>query len=317
MPLNVFLNDLSLPSEHVTEHDAIGFLKSLVDTVRAASRIDSNLMLYCHVSINILPLGHGVSVAAIRNSSNCVEECLYLKTLQARSPLDSIFSEIRNHEPESFEYKLSVDALVAPGERADALGYSHLVNGLAISINTHEFWGRTSIRMDKHVLCSNGNIQVTSVMARNLCRAIDIVAHEAYIRAFYQPTIHDGSQMWNERAVLFPNLRFIPRTREQIRRIQHGERQLRSVSRKLLGIDHAIGLWRTAKTTHPLFPFYVRPESPTRMQLVEFNDQNGNAKTFSDHADFGPGTNRIHFILETDPERHALIGHVGRKLGIG
>lgn len=63
----------------------------------------------------------------------------------------------------------------------------------------------------------------------------------------------------------------------------------------------------------------MRPESGTRIQkgFVDFAGADGLVETYSDHADFGPAEGRIHILLKTDPTRHAVVGHVGRKLGIG
>ena len=132
-----------------------------------------------------------------------------------------------------------------------------------------------------------------------------------------RPSFRSGADLWEHRATLLPNLVFIPRTRDQLEAILEGDPVLESVWTKLIGIDRAIEAWRRTNSAHPVFPFNVRPESRRRMGLVSFNDANGVSRSFSDHTDFAPGEGRLHFIVEAEPVRHALVGHIGRKLGIG
>jgi hypothetical protein len=131
------------------------------------------------------------------------------------------------------------------------------------------------------------------------------------------PTIAHGAELWNRRAELLPNLVFIPRTRAQLEDIRPGDPMLNQAWIKLSGIDKAIEAWKVTNGRYPMFPFNVRPESRTRRALAEFRDCEGNICIFSDHCDLAPTEGRIHFMVRTDPRRHALIGHIGRKLGIG
>ena len=86
---------------------------------------------------------------------------------------------------------------------------------------------------------------------------------------------------------------------------------------KLSGINKAVSEWASGSVPYPIFPFNVRPESSTRKKFVKFNDSDDIERTFSDHADLAPTEGRIHFLLLSEPKKHALVGHVGRKLGIG
>ncbi len=86
---------------------------------------------------------------------------------------------------------------------------------------------------------------------------------------------------------------------------------------KLSGIDKAIASWKIAGGPHPMFPFNVRTESKSRRKLAEFKDAEGYKRIFSEHCDLAPTEGRIHFIVEPKPQPYALIGHIGRKLGIG
>jgi len=160
-------------------------------------------------------------------------------------------------------------------------------------------------------------MQTEKVDALNACSHNQLVAHAPALREALTPTVEDGQALWARREELFPYLRFIPRTRQQLEGLQGGDPVLASVVEVLTDIDEAVGHWARTGTAHPVYPFSVRPESRPRKNLTEFRDADNVKREFSDHCSFGPIEGRVHLILETAPSRHALIGHVGRKLGIG
>ena len=215
------------------------------------------------------------------------------------------------------EYKLPAAAPICASLVAPALGLAHMLDGLGLSFPSHDFWRTQEIGLDLFEMDDKGVVTSRAVAARNACAVGDVDAHEATLREILRPRFRNGCELWAHRAELFPNLVFIPRTRTQIECILAGDPLLDQAWTKLSGIDKAIAAWGTTRSAYPLFPFNVRPESKSRMGLVEFNDANGILRIFSDHADLAPIEGRIHFIVELEPRRRALIGHVGRKLGIG
>ncbi|MES1971321.1 MAG: hypothetical protein V4472_02615 [Pseudomonadota bacterium] len=317
MPLQLFLNDLSAPSSVVTRSRSINYLKGLVATVRAARTIDGGLILNCEQPLNSLALGHGVTIASIRNDGECVEESQYLKTLNDRAPFGRVFADVGEQDLGRCEYKIPDSAAVAGGEAASALGLAHMLRGLAVSIPSAVLWSLRDIKLELYEIDDGGEIRKSIVSARNASIAADVGAHENDIRQDLRPSFRNGRDMWSVRDVLFPNLVFIPRTKSQIEGILAGDPLLDQVWIKLSGINNAMAVWRATGSAHPMFPFNVRPESQSRMGYVQFKDAAGVVRAFSDHADLAPIEGRVHFIVAPEPHRHALIGHVGRKLGIG
>lgn len=317
MPLQLFLNDLSATMAPVARQQSIAYLRGLVATVRAARAIDDRLILNCDQPMNELPLGAVSTIASIRNDGECIEEGQYLKTLNNRAPLGRSLVEARGPDPAAFEYKMRSDAPIASGATANALGLAHLLNGLGISLSSHDLWRSHLIDLDYLKLANDGDVSEQCVCARNASQPTAVRAHEASLREDLRPPFRNGNELWALKEELFPNLVFIPRTRNQIEDILTGDPILDQVWIKLSGLDQAIATWRFAQTPYPLFGFNVRSESRSRMGLVRFNDAEGNERTFNEHADFAPIEGRIHYIVETEPHRHALIGHIGRKLGIG
>ncbi|MCF6368637.1 hypothetical protein [Rhizobium halophilum] len=317
MPLQLFLNELSAPHELTSRAISVSYLRQLVATVRKAREIDSQLILNSDVPLTNLPLGEGATIASIRNDGECVEESLYLKTVNNRAPLMLPAAEAGDRDPGLCEYRLRPDAPLRSGEVALGLGYAHLFDGLGLSLPSHDVWIERLIELDLAKLDPNGGIVNERVAARNADSPTAITDHAGALLATLAPTLISGEALWERRLELLPNLIFIPRTRAQICSLLAGDPLLEQTWLKLRGINQAIEAWRITQSPYPMFPFNVRPESRSRRALAEFEDAEGNRRIFSDHCDLAPTEARIHFIVESAPQRRALIGHVGRKLGIG
>lgn len=317
MPLQLFLNELSVPNERLAREVSVGHLKRLVATVREARRLDASSILNSEESLVNFPLCKEVTIASIRNDGECVEESLYLKTVNSRAPLRLAAADAEDRDPSLSEYKMRPDAPVRADEISLGLGHAHLFDGLGLSLGSHYFWDEPSIALSLAKLDSDGEVINELVAARNANSPAAVAHHAEALRALLAPAIADGAELWERRVELLPNLVFIPRTRSQLEGILIGDPMLQQAWIKLSGIDRAIEGWKIIKGPYPMFPFNVRPESKTRRGLAEFEDVEGRKRIFSDHCDLAPTEGRIHFIVESCPRRHALIGHVGRKLGIG
>ncbi|MBO6809235.1 hypothetical protein [Thalassospira sp.] len=317
MPLRLFLNDLSIPEGLLAREQSIRLLKKLVSTVREAHCIDTNLELYSEVGLSHFSLGEGTTVASLRNDGNCVEESQFLKRVNDRAPIKLSREDGGDPDPSLREYKLLKTAPVHAGQEAIALGFSHALKGLGLSLDSHEFWQAQSIQLNLIEFDDSEELIASLVSTLNASSPDTVRYLQNDIRALFQPNFNGGAELWARREELLPNLTFIPRTRHQIQSIQHGEPLLAQTWIKLSGINQAIENWKSSGGSRPLFPFNVRAESRTRLNLVQFRDCNGVIREFSDHCDLAPTECRIHFIIEQAPTPHVLIGHVGRKLGIG
>ncbi|WP_343501767.1 MULTISPECIES: hypothetical protein [Roseobacteraceae] len=317
MPLQLFLNELSVPNEQPARAVSIKRLKQLVATVRQARGLDSTAILNSHVPLSNFPLGDQTTIASVRNDGECIEESLYLKAVNNRSPMALTKENVGEEDPDLCEYRIQPAAPVQSGQIALGLGYAHFFRGLGLSLASHEFWLEQSIELELTKLTSAGEISIVQVSAMNADSPSAIDFNADQIRALLAPSFSSGAEFWERRAELCPNLVFIPRTRSQLEGIQAGDPLLEQTWAKLSGIDKAIGAWKISKAKYPMFPFNVRPESKSRRALTEFKDNEGYMRAFSDHCDLAPSECRIHFIVEAEPHRHALIGHIGRELGIG
>lgn len=320
MAIEVFLNDLSLPSGPVPLEAACDHLRSIVSSLRQLKKIDGDVFLNSNVGLNAISLGEGHSIAALRNSQLCVEEGQFLKRLQDRSPFDQVIGATGEQDFALTEFKISNPDGDFDGEIAEALGLSWALDGISLSIETHAIWRSTPVRLMRYELSDEtGEICEIAVEARNLTATIGTLPFEEFLRRPPPPVAVDGGDLWARRAELLPNLIFLPRVRSQLESLMAGDRVLAAAIRRLVDIDASIGAWAKSGTAMPQWTCYMRPESETRINkgLVTFTDADGMTAVYSDHADFGPAEGRIHILLKTEPTRHAVVGHVGRKIGIG
>jgi hypothetical protein len=319
LTLQLFLNDLSIPEEDCALQVAVDRLRRLVGTLRAASRVRSGFVLNTDRPFNDIALGANRPLAALRNDAAVTDERLYLKTVAARSPWTTALS-LRQPDPAGgAEYRLPDDAPTRASANAVALGLAHDLAGLAISLPTHNHWDQLAIDVVRTTLDADAEPINQVVPARNASCRDHVQEHAPHLALAGTPTVHDGPDLWARRAELMPHLRFVPTARAPIEALPHGDPNLSGALERLIELDQAIAHWADDGSGHPVYPFNVAPESTNRLRkgLADINDADGVTRTFSDHARYGPDENRIHFILETTPERHALVGHVGRKLGIG
>lgn len=317
MTLQLFLNELSVARGEQRREISIVYFKRLVALVREAHRVDPSLTLNTHVALTNFPLGGTDTVSSIRNSDDCVEESVFLKTLSNRAPMRLAADNGAEHDPDASEYRMLGDAVIHPGEIAAGLGFAHLLEGVSVSFPSHVFWSADHVELDRSVLATSGEIVSDRVRVRNADAIGTVARHVDEIRSLVGSRCQDGIELWERREEFFPNLIFIPRTRAQIQSLQSGDPVFRQLMLRLIGFEVSMKAWISANSQYPMFPFNVRPESRSRQLLAEFLDVDGVSRVFSYHCDLAPAEGRIHYIVKSEPRRHLAIGHVGRKLGIG
>lgn len=313
--LQIFLNERSFEDPVCDRNVAKDRLKALTGALRAISAMSPQFVLNGSLSLAEINLSGNWSLAAIRNDHDCADESIYLKTIQDRFPFGQAITELKGEAFQDLEYRIPANAARGAGAEAIGLGLANYFDRLALSLTSHDFWHAPLIALTKSTLNCEGEVEEQTVQAKNAATVNGIAHHGDAIVSV--PIVESGVQLWQERAALFPHLEFIPRTRDQIEDMAQGHPCLAPVFEKLLGLESAVAAWHRQETPYPVYPFGVNGESRTRRGLTAFQDNSGAIRYFEDHAKFTPDEGRIHFILMSDPQRHALVGHVGRKLGIG
>lgn len=317
----LFLNELSVPVGSIHFEDAKRVFKAFVATVRAVRNAAPSAALFAHQNIRNLSIGRSYNVAFLRNLPDCKEESQYLSRLQDRAPMSLSLAEVRDCCHEMVQYFYPIDFEGNPSAvEVEGLGLAHFFDGAAVSFNSDSMWSREMIPLVLHSMQPDSSILESEVSARNFSSAGHVSTRSEWLSSFQiSNRVADGAELWARREELFPYLEFIPRTKSQVSGMKVGEHLFLQAHSHLEKLNEAIREWDPTTMFAPEFPFQVRPESQSRINdgLVDFSERDGSVSTFSEHIYLAPPPHRLHFLIKAAPRKVAVIGHLGRKLGIG
>gem|GEM_PF-3442992 len=318
MATQVFLNDISLPDGVIGYSEAKKTFLAFVHLLKEVRRRDRAFVLYLPVMVSDLQIGP-CSVAKLRNDADCSDESLWLKTLADRAPYAASLAELSGPDSRAYEfiYHDCQDGTIRD-RRVEGLGLAYLFDSLAVAFNHDHRWRVEWVEVERRELTDAGEIIAGPVRVRHAGLPAHLATHAALFAP--EPSLpQDGRALWRDRAELFPHLAFIGRVRPQLEAFEHGDERLRQVWKRFGKLDRAVGTWDPAVSKQPVYGIEVKEESESRIDagLVDFQDDEGITRPFSLHFSVTPDPHRVHFRLETAPTARAVIGHVGRKLGIG
>ncbi len=132
-------------------------------------------------------------------------------------------------------------------------------------------------------------------------------------------SIHDGSELWERREALFPDLQFCDAVQDTVAQIGTNNPLLHHIARKLAALNKVANEWTSGPFPRDALPFRVSPESErTLNQYGGFRDfvcPDGLVRRFVPHARLTPQEWRIHF-LEEKIDGKLVIGYIGPHLPI-
>jgi hypothetical protein len=203
------------------------------------------------------------------------------------------------------------------GHAAKALAAAHLLDGLLVSLLADDVWDAPWIQADRQQLAEtpDGEADVVedSVEVRHAATLEHAASHEDWIKQAGLPDLRSGSEIWEARGDLFPNLQFLPRVRDQLYELRQD--WIIPAAYELRRIDDAIAGWDPRLRSLPVWRSLVTPEHEMRKPLCRFTDLDVAERIFDLHGRFTPGPGRLYFRLVPE-ERKARIAHIGLKLGI-
>lgn len=122
-----------------------------------------------------------------------------------------------------------------------------------------------------------------------------------------------ASDVWADRACLFPCLGFLARVEADLEGLERHE--LEQVCERLHEMNDACREWTLGTSAMPMWKSRVSPESKGRKGLCEFTDMDGVVRCFDLHARFTPGAGRVHFRLRSRSDvPSAVVAYIGQKL---
>jgi hypothetical protein len=215
---------------------------------------------------------------------------------------------------EELEDKLNLCEYALNGKKSIGLGVTHLLGGVAVSINSCETWDCKSLEINFSEINENGDLtdeDTDSIYHASKIEHLERNRSEFNILSLEE--ISNQSDLWNKKERIFPHLDFCPRVEEQIYSLDI--HKLKNVRNKLARLEEYCTDWSAGSFSAHTIGCKCSPESGETLEKYEyehtFEDEESRKFLFSYHLYFGDG--RI-FFYPNESEHRILIGHIGRKL---
>ncbi len=310
------LNELSCPpsSPAVAETSTLAILEEFVALLKGLRSTRPDIALASLVPLGAVPIsstGQTFSGLAQMNGGRILDCWRFVQALRNVSPLGSepSLGTLGDEEETLFD-----------GIRSVGLGVAVVSQQLGVSLLTDRRWDEPILEVQHRKLIEDDttgevSVEETSARVTHASRAAHAVEHVDFIRTLSLPTPFSGSDLWRDRANLYPRLEFLDRVRDQLCSLRSGESALSHVHNRLSELNDAIAEWDPATRDSPLWRSNVTPESEARRSLCDFLDVDGVVRCFEMHARFPLGVGRIHFRVVLEGGPIVRVAHVGRKLG--
>lgn len=299
MRLITVLNELSHPTDELSDEQAKATVGTLIGVLKALKKIRPQLELHSDAPLPSINLGRHRTLASLRASPSTLEEWQFLRGLNNRA-----FDMNAEVQDLSIDYEYN-------GTPCVGLGLAHALESLAVSF-AGEQWDRTAIELLCRELDPTGEINSSTVTARHAASTSNVTALHTWLNTVPLVYAADGMELWNNRENHFPSLRFLPRTQEQLISLQNGSSALAPVNERLWQLQSAAHNW-AANAPLPVFLSKVTPEYEQRRNRCYFESLASGEQLFDLHARYTPGAGRIHFWCNT-ANRTIEVAHIGEKL---
>lgn len=202
------------------------------------------------------------------------------------------------------------------GFNSRGLGVAFLLDGVGISVFSHEQWNTYSLEASFIELDSQGEIYEEKIQIRH----ISTFSHFEFHKPYYEQRkwLNIEQLDWrNSLEELFPSLEFCERAVAQLYEFGKGEHILKQIKGRLIELQEYFNVWSEGGFDSSLFSFKVTPESQRTLEHFKeehtFLCPDGQYRVFSWHLRMTPGAGRIFFIPD-ETTRKCIIGHIGNKL---
>lgn len=305
MSVLLFLNELSCaePTKKELANDA---MRQFVLLLMRIKSLRSDAVLVSNVKRDDLELAPGYYLREWAGQAAHIDLWRSMRRMQDRAPFSDVLPP---GVGDGIEYRLGEQA-------AEAVAAAHLMDGLLVSLLLNKCWDVPWLNASRSVLTDDaGHFSITDdeVQIRHAATLDHVAAHEEWIKQIGVLDLASGTEIWEQRAAIFPNLQFLPRVERLLRELR--EDWVTSLAWELRRIDGAIADWDPAVRSVPTWRSQITPEHEQRKRLCRFTDLDGETRVFDLHGRFHPGAGRVHFRLVHE-ERKARIAYVGLKLGI-
>lgn len=311
MVVKVLFNELSLERPFENKQVARNGMDEFITTLRNAIEKGAKRELCTRDDFDCLQLSLGYPIVQWRNDSEVdKDDRRFLRSLQ-----DKTYTPL----PDLVDVAVETNYL---GKRAIGLEYAFVWEALAISFQSEEQWDCDVLKLTVTKLEENGELVNDVVNIFHASSAKHVLNHGSWIVDRSRIDIHDGSDLWNRRNELLPNLELCESTYEQLIALQVGNPMLRPVAKRLFELEDYCKNWMSGPFSPDTLSCKVTPESTTTLEKYgaerTFLCTDGKQRIFSWHLRLTPGAWRI-YIIPVNPEAlnqtgKVMVGYVGPHL---
>lgn len=264
-----------------------------------------------------LPLTPKYTIRDWKNDSH-VDRELRRRIQSAATALDEL-EEFRVAESKKLTFEFEYE-----GQEAEGLGFSYLLESIAVSLNTEACWQESKITLEIEELVEHDDDDVDVVVKQETVRHVSKADHFGCHRDWLQQerfatSVQDGHYLLSKIDEWFPNLVMIDHMKEQIDRMRAGTPQMRQLVIKLFELENYCCNWTQAAFDSKRLKSKVSPESQTVRDSKSMRGQrtfqlpDGHDQFFEWHLRLTPDAWRLYFL--PDAAKHKMyIGYVGPKL---
>ena len=314
MDLEMVFNELSLQPTASSVEQARQWMTQFISLVITATKQGVSRVLRTDSDFQIAKLAPDYSLVNWRNDNEVRrEERQFFRSLTAKAPF-------LVDMPQTRQTALASEFFHQAGENlhpALGLGYTYLLEAIAVSLPSAEWWLHPGIQIEHRWIEADENIYSEQVEVKHCCHPDHVAAHRDWITERLQTGVRDGVDLWSRRDSLFSALSFCESVATAIQEFSRGSAMLRQVVKRLFELEIYCRDWQVGGFEPDKLPCKVSPESQTTLEQYgqerTFICPDGVKRVFSWHVRLTPGAWRVHFLPEPSARR-IIIGYVGPHL---
>lgn len=311
MTVKIVFNELSLNKPFDNKQVAMEGMIKFIETLRTAIEKGAERELCTRDNFDFLQLSLGYQIVQWRNDRAVDKDNRsFLRSLQDKTSTSLL--DIINV---SFEANYL-------GNRAIGLEYAFSCEALAVSFQSEEQWDCDSLKLSVTELEENGEIHNKTVDIFHASSERHILNHTSWIVRQSRINIISGSDLWERRSKLLPNLEFCEETAKQLIALQPGSEMLSPVIRRLFELEDYCSNWHIGAFSPDELACSITPES--KVTLNKYGEErtfvcpDSQKRIFSWHVRLTPMAWRIYLIPvapnSLNPTGKMIIGYVGPHL---
>lgn len=317
MTVSLVFNELSLRNTAPDKRTARNWMTEFASVLRAAVEFDINV-LRMRDGFGDLLLSHNYPMHAwFHDRGVSREEQEFLLTYATQYNFIQPF-DIDLTDDEDFQSNQLLFDAKFEGEKAEGLGYAHLLNGLAVSMLSESSWDTPRLSLECEELNpESGEIEEERVVLRHVSRVQHVSEdHAAWVEKRIIDGIKTGTDLLRMVNARFPGMVFCDNARKQVENLTESSVQLPRVRDRLFELGQIVEGWKRGGFNYHQI-HNASDESPSTKSRYgdrrRFVCPDGQRRLFSWHLKGLPFMWRI-YIRALQEERYVLIGYVGKHL---